>query len=459
MKCQSPLLAHIVWIGTCALLFGPLVRAQEDIDSMAPEPDALATIDEGERFSPTTRPTVPEPQHPPLSNEKNVDTGKPPHQWQRATNDWLGLRPRLDDLGITIQGDLAWDVSWRLHGSTAPGGATASRTLANVNITLDTQRLLGWQGGTFFINYQNKSGRDGSELYPTLQGISNIDGPNRSQISELWYEQSLWDGKVRLKAGKIDANSEFALPENGQEFLNWSMAQSPTILGIPTYPDPAMGMNLIVSPVQGLELALGVYDGALQEGVSTGNRGPSTLFGAPADLFFISEARLRWGAGALPGLLALGLWHHTGTFARFDGGSESGTGGLYVVFDQTLWRQNPGEAEDGRGVGFFAQYGYANPAVSPVAQHFGAGLAWTGPFPGRDEDVLGLAGSFVDYADQPGAAGVGGSGELAIELFYKAQLLKWLSLKSDLQYFHTFGSNATGENDGLMLTMRLLAEF
>jgi hypothetical protein len=62
------------------------LRAEEGLE--------FATIDDDRRFEPTERPERPEAQHPPVSTPENVDTGKPVHDWQRATDDWFGLRPK-----------------------------------------------------------------------------------------------------------------------------------------------------------------------------------------------------------------------------------------------------------------------------------------------------------------------------------------------------------------------------
>jgi len=70
------------------------------------------------RYVPTTRPSTPRPQHPPPATQGNVDTGKPIHEWQRATDDWLGVRPRLEERGISIQPSLEL-----LFGHNFMGGA------------------------------------------------------------------------------------------------------------------------------------------------------------------------------------------------------------------------------------------------------------------------------------------------------------------------------------------------
>ena len=58
------------------------------------------------------------------------------------------------------------------------------------------------------------------------------------QVYELWYQQKLFEGKLRLKLGKVDANSEFSVIDNGLPFINSSTQVSPTISGFPTFPAP-----------------------------------------------------------------------------------------------------------------------------------------------------------------------------------------------------------------------------
>jgi carbohydrate-selective porin OprB len=412
----------------------------------------VAGLDDDIRFLPTTRPQQPQPQHPPPSTPENVDTGKPFSEWQRLTDDWFGWRPKLDDRGITVQASLAIDIGKAFRGGTDTAGVGSSY-LFNLNVTVDTQRLLAWKGGTVFINFRNQDGKHHS-LDGAFQTTSHIETPERTEISEFWYEQVLFDGRLRLKAGKIDANTEFAFVSNGAEFLNDSMSYSPTIRDFPTDPDPATGIVTFVYPNEHLYAGLGVLDGAGHEGVNTGTQGPATFFGAPSDLFMIGEAGLKWSAeGRRDGRLGLGAWHHTGSFSRFDGGHDSGTSGVYLVLDQILWREHPEEKDDQRGVAMYFQYGHADSAVSTIVNHVGGGLIWTGAIPTRAGDVTGMGLSWAGLSDARNAD-LHQHDELVVEGFYKIRLNGWLSLKPDLQFIH----NAR-DRDTVVGTIQLVADF
>jgi len=357
--------------------------------------------------------------------------------------------------GLTPSATLIADFSKNVSGGVSHNAT--SRHLLDVTLQWDPEPILGIEGGLLSASFQTQEGQGGSVETGDLQAFSNIDAPDFTALYELWYQQTLLDGVLRVKAGKIDVNADFAYVEHGGAFIHSSPGFSPTILSMPTFPDPAFGVLGFFGEGGGLYAGAGVFDGALQEGVPTGTRGPETLFGDPADLFTIGEAGYAWGGdtGRLPGRLAAGLWHHTGSFDAFDGGTRSGTQGLFVVFDQLLYAEAP-RAADGQGVGLFAQYGWADPELSAVEHHLGLGAQWTGPIPSRDADVLGLMGSWAGLSDQPGA-GFTAEGEAAVELFYEVQLGPNLSLKPDLQYIANPGGG--GLDDAWVTTLRVELSF
>ncbi len=328
-----------------------------------------------------------------------------------------------------------------------PADNAATRLLATTGFEIASGRLFGRPGGTLHVSAMHQTGDDGTRLVADFQGFSNIDAAGFTAITEAWYQQRLLDDRLRLKVGKIDANSEFAYVEHGRGFLHSSPGFSPTILGFPSYPDPATGANLLYRADAGAYAGLGVYDGATQAGVATGTRGPSTLFGAPGGLFSVIETGLHHRVGGRPGRIGLGVWHHSGEFDRFDGGRRSGTDGVYLLLDQGLVTGPAGVTR----LGLFAQYGYADADVSPVQHHAGAGLQWYGPLTDRPDDSAGLMVSHVHFSDPPGAGFIH-TGETAVEAFYRWQSTSWLALQPDLQFLDNPGG--LGRPDALIMTLR-----
>ncbi len=410
---------------------------------LADEPDMLAAIS----LMPPAQPDTPAPG----PSAPATPEGTPFWKWTRATGDWFGLRTALEDRGIAFTFSLTVDWSVNTVGGANTEGSTW-RHLFDAGITVDTERLVGLQGGTFYVLFQQHHGDDGSEDTGDIQAYDNIDADGRTQISELWYEQRVLDGALGLRFGKMDVNGVFAAPETAGEFINSSFGFSPTIFVLPTYPDSATGLAVFVEPTDWLYVNAGLFDGALQEGIATGSRGPSSFFGDPADLFLIGEAGVRWTLRSLPGRAALGIWHHTGTFDEFDGDTTDGTTGAYGIVEQMLFAEND---DADQGIGAFLQYGWADEDVSEIAHHFGGGLSWTGAIPSRDADTLGIGFSFVALSDE---ADFTGDDEIAYELFYAFRVTEYSSIKADVQYITDPGGDAAN-SDALVMTLRFQVDF
>ncbi|MEM0914246.1 MAG: carbohydrate porin [Planctomycetota bacterium] len=413
---------------------------------------------------PAQRPSAAAQPVPEVSDGREwpgLPDSRPIWDWERATGDWAGLRGDLDDAGLTFGAEYIAEWSGVLDGGVSRSGSF--RNLLTADLTFDTEALIGLPGGTAFFQYLHVNAERGGSLDAgDLQVYSNIENDRSLDvIYELWYEQLLLDDRLRIKVGKVDANSEFDFVDVAGDFSNSSAGFSPTILAFPSYPDPAMSVNVFGALVDsdGIDITLGYgfYDGAASDGVATGRRGPSTFFsGDLSDAYFhVGQVELGWDdlfpdAGVMKdGRLTLGGWYHTGTFEKFGGGTEDGTAGFFAtgevrVFDpdhgpdvgtpETALQATGRAGGDAppRGLYVFAQYGWADRSVSEVAQHIAGGVVWRGPWAGRSGDSLGVYASLADLSDASGA-GFDGD-ETAIDAYYRVQLTPAAFVQPELQY-------------------------
>jgi porin len=377
-------------------------------------------------------------------------SAEPPY----ATGNWFGARESLASRGVELTAILQGDPSTNLSGGLRQG--TAVRVPFQAALDLDTERLLGWKGGHLHAGLQALEGRNATDaLVGDVQGFNNVDSDRFRQLSELWLEQRLFGGRLRLKLGKADANADFARVEASGEFLNSSAGYSPTIQGFPSYPDPAVSASVFAQPVGWLSLGAGVYDGATHEGCHgrTGNRGLATFLGAPDAFFYVAEAGLRFSLRGRPGRVSFGSWRHSGHFEGFDGTARRGTVGYYSVFEQRL-AQEAGDAN--QGLDLFAQLGSSDGRFAEIDRHVSLGLSATGAIPGRDRDTAGVMITSVTLS--PRSASTSGSRrESVLELFYGASLRPWLIVKPDLQYIVNPG--AGGAKNALVGTLRVTFAF
>ncbi len=355
-----------------------------------------------------------------------------PGSAEEPTGGWSGERRRLEEEGISL------GASWVLEGfHNSLGGlktGTEGAWTLDVNVTLDTERALHWKGGELYFDLEDHAWQNPTaDLTGDLQGFDKLNTAPYLQVYELWYQQALFDGRLRLKLGKWDANDDFSVIDNGLMFLDASDIVSPTILAFPTTPDPMPGAAVYVTPGRSWYAQLATFYANRSDvfGDITGH--PGSIQPTAHGALFVGETGVRWSHGPLPredGNLKLGAWGHTGTFTRFDGSRRRGADGYYVILDQTLWRPKGGP-EQGRGVRSFVEAGRTQASLSPIDWNAAAGLSWTGPAAARPNDILGFS---ANYAHVSPRAGLPHSHELALEWFYQSPLRGWAVLHPDVQF-------------------------
>lgn len=376
-----------------------------------------------------------EPAEPEAPEAREWFGGKPWWEWSRLTGDWGGIRTALEEKGLSLEA--SYTLDWSSVWSGGLRNVASTRSLLDINATFDFEPIFGIKGGSAFIDFYSSDMRGGSLDVGDYQGISNIEtGTNVDQIAELWYEQKLFENVLRLKVGKIDANAEFAFVEASSDFLHTSAGFLETIVDFPTYPDPAMGVVLFAYPTDNLYAGAGFFDGALADGIRTGGRGPETFFSDDESeaWFIIGEGGLTWkeflGGGA--GRLSAGVWHQSAIFESFDGGTQGGTTGFYIMAEHQFWRRGAADEESEKGLFGWVQYGWADEDVWDMGNNIAGGVTLRGTFSGRDDDSAGVFLSFADLSDAEGSPYEGN--ETALEFTYRIQVTPAVVIRPDLQF-------------------------
>jgi porin len=375
---------------------------------------------------------------------------------------------------------------------TAP--AVGAPTL-DLNFTLDTQELWSWPGGKFNAELEYHGGQNPSEvLVGDLQAFDKLNFRPYFQFVRVWYRQRLFADSLSIKLGKMDANDDFGIIDYALPFLNTSSQYNTSMLFVfPTKPESMPGLNVFLTPSEAYYLAFGAYYSNSSVNFANFTGDPQLAFANKYGAFLITETGLKWKHDPLlnrAGNFKLGGWAQTGKFPRLAGSrrhsfstgpvrpseyvrsrikrphsshgqsdqssnsqhQQHGTGGYYLVFDQTLWQ--PADAQpDGRGVRCFLSYGGSQGSVSTIDQQASGGFTWTGLFPSRPQDILGFAPFYAGVSDQ---AGLPHSYELAFETFYRVQMTPWAYVQPDLQYIINPGGQYP---DAFVLTVRLVMNF
>ncbi len=413
------------------------------------------------------------------------ESGRSWSEWEYAAGDWAGGRTWLEDHGLTFEISYTADFFYNLSGGVNTSDAEQYRGLLGVGLSLDTGKMGLWEGGTAFVSMFENHGTDITERHVgDLQAVNNADAPNRTRLYEFWYEQALFDGALRIKLGKMDANADFAAPDYAGEFIHSSSGFSPTI-PLPTWPDPALGFAVFAEPVDWFYLRAGVYDA-----LASGTRGGfDTAFHSPDESFMICELGFRpklslLGQEGLPGTYRVGGFYHSGEWdvyrddlgGRLPGRAHRGNSGLYVVFDQLLYREPPAvkataellasvpamfssdlleDEDDQQGLGAFFQFSWVPSDYNEITHHYGGGVQYVGLIPERDNDVVGIAVHHITLAGMVQSLEERYS-ETSIEMFYMYQLTDFMSIKPDLQYIVNPGGDG---RDAIVAGVRLEMSF
>ena len=244
-----------------------------------------------------------------------------------------------------------------------------SNSLLLLDLSIDTEKFVGWKGGLFGVEFLQFNGQDTNAQAGSIQGYNSLPGPlplNRSELYELWYRQELLNKKLVVRVGKTVPTFDF---NNVSKPVSLTAQQlfiptvsgliytplfvNPSLLGVmPGYYNSAYGITLNFAPVKRWYASVGAYDGNGAQGVQTGLTGPSFN----GSYFYIGETGLTWlqGKNQLPGNIGVGVWHQTGLLKGTPELSQQGATGVYLFGTQRVWYRHPGE--DISGISMFYQY-------------------------------------------------------------------------------------------------------
>ena len=360
-----------------------------------------------------------------------------------------GARP------LTFEAAYAFDA----FSNTMGGVEQGTRFLDNVDVTLttDLEALLGWRGATVFLYGLGNQGESPSELIGDAQTVSNIDAPTSWRLYEAWIEQNLMDGRASLRAGLYDLNSEFDAIETAGLFLNSSHGIGPDfsqtgLNGPSIFPITSLGFRASFALSEGLTIQGVILDGV--PGDPENPTGTSVHLSREDGALMAGEVGYVFGAKSdwLPQEIrvAVGGYFYTRDFecilppeAMENGPDHTRTRGFYALAEGSVYTEYGTEDQ---GASLFVRTGFADEAVNQFSNYLGGGVVYTGFFPGRDEDQLGLAvasainGGHYKYLQSLNGTPVDGA-EVAIELTYLAEFWSGFSIQPDIQYIVNPGTD------------------
>ncbi|OJY36132.1 MAG: hypothetical protein BGP06_04085 [Rhizobiales bacterium 65-9] len=385
-------------------------------------------------------------------------------QREQLTGDWGGARSRLEEAGVAFGLTATGDISMNPAGGLIRGRGFSG--LLQFDVDFNLEKLVGWQGGAlhagaFLIGGHGLSGKFIGNLMP----ISNIENDPAGRLAEIYFMQTLFDGRLSFKIGQIAADGEFATSETAGLFVNSAFGW-PGLHGVvlpgggPAYPVPAPGVQVAYKPDDAWTIQAGVYSGN-PLGRNDVNRHGLT-FPLNQGVFAIAEAAYTHDFGAgVTGAYKLGGWYNSQSFddlriatnglsfadpaADPDPRRHRGNFAVYGVIDQGLWK-SPDAETTGRRLAAFARVVIApKKDRSQVDFYADAGISYMGLLHGRNDDVVGLAVAYASVSSSlrqldrdmiafSGNAQPVRSSEVVFEASYQARLTPWLKVQPFAQW-------------------------
>ncbi len=346
-------------------------------------------------------------------------------------------------------------------------------------VHLDLNQLLGLSGTSVRVHVQSSRRSSRSPVVEALQGLSNLEADPEWRLYEAWIEHQAWSRRLSILAGIRDLNGDFDVIPSTGDFLNGAFGLGPEYglrgsAGPSTFSTTGLAARIRIEPRPSLYGLFGVSEGIPpapgesrfspdpREGgllsVEIGySRTPSGIPSDPAPALerqvsgrgrgqpLQARRRGRIGRGssiqATDTKVALGGWGHTRRLESWSPGEPSARSwGLYFLGERLLRRDQDGTG----GISAFARVGTAADAVNRLDLTLRAGVAYLGALPGRPEDVLGLG---FAYARNGGpflrarreAALLAERSEIVLELTYRFEALRFLTVQPDLQWIMSPG--------------------
>ena len=326
---------------------------------------------------------------------------------------------------------------------------------------LDLQRIAGIGGARVHVSFAQFYGHElSTDHIGARTKVQSFYYPKKQfELSELTWEQSFWDRRLTVVAGRANATGEFARSTYGCRFQG--VADCPFELtqavgGFPGFPYVNWGGHVRYNPTPQTYVKAGAFETNSTRNLNTGfdwGLNHSTGYVLPFEVGYGTE----YATDPYPRHFKVGGWYNTapyndpflntagrprGTFGGKPMARGGGRAGTYALADQVVWKPDAGGT---RGVAVFATAGLPFDGRELFAFQGVAGGVWTGPLATRPADQMGVMGSYIrvsnresgylnDLLRKARSTTFESRNEFIFEVNYNARLMEGVYLAGSLQY-------------------------
>lgn len=378
--------------------------------------------------------------------------------WNRPTltDDWVGLRTRLKQDGITFSAHYASESAGIISG---PLRHTARYTQQlDLETLFDLDRLAGVHDALIQFTLTDRSGRSlSNDVLHNQFSVQELYGAGQNfRLAELNFQQDLDDHRIHYEVGWSPLGDDFARLPDFCKFQNGVICGHANAMttnsGAHNFPTAQWGAHVKLQVTPAFYVATGIYLDNPDAG--NANQGFNLSFRHTGEFV---PVELGWHAGgsAMPGDYKLGAYYNSadapdvsddinGMPAGLTGApfiERNGRWGGYGIASQTVYRV----PDTSRNLRLGIMGGMGDRATARYGWFLLAGGVWQGTFPGREQDFVSFVFAYARTNPRltrfqqerdsvlPGAVGIQ-TYEGIVEVDYGAQVTPWLKLRPNLQY-------------------------
>ncbi|MDT7950527.1 MAG: carbohydrate porin [Acetobacteraceae bacterium] len=281
----------------------------------------------------------------------------------------------------------------------------------------DLGKLAGLNGAQVHATFAQFYGHElSSDFIGSRTKVQSFYYPRKQfELTEFTYEQSLFNKQLDIVVGRANATGQFARSTYGCRFQN--VADCPFELtqavgAFPGFPYVNWGGYVRYNPVPAIYVKAGAFE---TNSVRNTNNGfdwgleHSTGYVVPFEVGYGTE----YETDPYPRHYKIGGWYNSAPYndpylstrnrsrALFGGAPlaySGGRRGAYALGDQVVWRPDTGPGQ--RGIAVFATAGVPFDGEGIFSFQGVAGGIWTGPFPGRPADQIGILATYIRLSDK-----------------------------------------------------------
>jgi porin len=400
--------------------------------------------------APATKPRRMECPHPTNPHRRHVGCKDEPFDWDEVlVRDSNGLRSTFRDLGVSVAGSYTGALQTNVTGGPHQIWGYAGQLVLGLNV--DLSKLIKARGLSVYFGGSWGTGDNISGPLQTLFPVNSIYASSY-YLGEMYLQQTLFEDKLTLAAGRLSASNTFAMLPVFLNYVNYGINPNPyplggndiTFFGPPTGTE--WGAQAIYNVTPWLQASAGLYNNNLNSAAGQNHGTDWTL--QQGNKGALVAAQVTWfphkfavNQGRL-GMYSVGVITDNNSFSTLPDGrtTSGGYAGVFVQGQEMVYQPDGRGTEHGLTVwGSFAYN--SKPLISVVPVFGGAGASYQVLIRRRKNDsasvgwIYGGVSQFVPNT----------TAEQVLELNYRFVFRKFLAVTPDFQYiWHPGGYNKPG---------------